>query len=647
MKAFKILAGIILPSLILSVSCQKQESGTAEYPVMPVPFNKVALSDDFWLPRLVINSEVTIPIAFCQSEETGRIRNFEIAGGLAEGSFCSKYGFDDSDVYKIIEGASYSLMIRPDTLLEAYLDSLICKIALAQEDDGYLYTNRTIMGDSALPMAGSRRWEKVSEHSHELYNLGHLYEAAAAHYTATGKKSLLNVAMKSANLVNREFGWGRIERYPGHQEIEMGLVRLYRITRNRKYLDLAKFFLDVRGPGGWEYNQSHLRVTEQSEATGHAVRACYMYSGMADVAALTGDTSYIAAIGRIWEDVVTRKMYVTGGIGQTGSNEGFGAPYDLPNLTAYCETCASIAFVMWNQRMFLLHGDAGYIDVMERTLYNALLSGVSLTGDHFFYPNPLESDGGHQRREWFGCACCPSNICRFMPSIPGYVYAHDMDHIFVNLFIAGETTLETRHGMITLRQENSYPWEGDITIHVEPERTFRLDIWVRIPGWARNEPVPGDLYRFAPVPEEQPVLEVNGEKVTMDMLRGYARISRRWQSGDVISLTLPMPVREVLAHDSVAADRGAFAIQRGPLVYCLEDHDQDGATVMNLAAAGDRQYEIRFSPDMLNGVQTITFEAVEKPGEKGQPDRRIRATAIPYYAWANRGAGGMRVWVPY
>jgi len=406
--------------LIIITSCTNKSFKKAKnsYPIIPILFTDVQLHDNFWLPRILKNTEVTIPIAFKQSEETGRIKNFEIAGGLTQGTFCSKYAFDDSDVFKIMEGAAYSLMIKPNPELEAYLDSLIYKISMAQESDGYIYTNRTILGDSAHEMAGPERWSQVSEHSHELYNVGHMYEAAVAHYEVTGKTSFLDIAIKNADLIDREFGWGKIEKYPGHQEIEIGLVKLYRITGDPRYLDLAKFFLDVRGADGWEYNQAHQKVVDLQEPVGHAVRALYMYSGMADVAALTGDQAFLSAINTIWENIVNKKIYITGGVGQSGGNEGFGPDYELPNLTAYCETCASIANVFWNHRMFLLSGEAKYIDVLERTMYNALLSGVALSGNLFFYPNPLESDSSHKRKEWFGCACCPSNICRFLPSVP-------------------------------------------------------------------------------------------------------------------------------------------------------------------------------------------------------------------------------------
>jgi DUF1680 family protein len=622
-----------------------------DYPITPVPFTDVHLQDNFWLPRILKNTEVTIPIAFKQSEETGRIKNFEIAGGLKKGSFCSLYGFDDSDVFKIIEGASYSLMIKPDPKLEAYLDSLIYKISLAQEDDGYLYTNRTIMGDSALPMAGKKRWENIEEGSHELYNVGHMYEAAVAYYQATGKRKFLDVAIKNANLIDKEFGWGKLEIYPGHQEIEIGLVKLYRVTGEKKYLDLAKFFLDVRGPNGWEYNQANKKVTEQTEAVGHAVRAMYMYSGMADVAALTGDTAYLHAIDRIWENVVTKKMYITGGIGQTGGNEGFGPDYDLPNMSAYCETCASIASVFWNQRMFLLSGEAKYIDVMERTMYNALLSGVSLAGDRFFYPNPLESNGDDQRKAWFGCACCPSNISRFLPSVPGYVYAQKDNEVFVNLYIASETELETTHGKIKLSQQSDYPWKGNIIIEINPDKAIQQKINLRIPGWAVNKPVPGDLYRFYQPDAKKPEIKINGKVVPTEVHHGYVSIDRIWNSGDQVELNLPMPVRKILANEAVVADRGRFTIQRGPIVFCVEDKGNPGGQVRHILTDINGNFTDHFNSQLLRGIMQIGFEGTNvqfmlKGNIMAEKEKR-HLESIPYAYWANRGSGQMLVWIPY
>ncbi len=636
-----LLIFIICIAVLAGCDEESRKSKTIDYPISPISFTRASIHDSFWLPRIKINTEVTIPIAFQQSEETGRIKNFEVAGGLTEGSFCSKYPFDDSDVFKIMEGAAYSLMIYPDEELESYLDTLISKISAAQEEDGYLYTNRTILGDSVHDMAGPERWSQVTEHSHELYNVGHMYEAAVAHYQATGKRSFLDIAIKNADLIHKEFGWGKIEKYPGHQEIEIGLVKLYRETGDNKYLDLAKFFLDVRGPDGWDYNQAHQIVTDQTKPVGHAVRALYMYSGMADVAALKGDTTYINAIQRIWQNVVTKKMYITGGIGQSGGNEGFGNDYELPNKTAYCETCASIANVFWNQRMFLLSGNAQYIDVLERTLYNALLSGVSLTGDLFFYPNPLESNGDHHRKKWFGCACCPSNISRFLPSIPGYIYARKNNKIFVNLFISSETTIDSPDGKIELSQKSNYPWDGQIAINVVPEKEMKKTLCIRIPGWANEDPVPGDLYHYAHPSEKKATIHINGKQLDFEIADGYAIIEREWNKMDKIEVHLPMPVRKVYSHKKVKENEGRFALQRGTVVYCLEGVDQPGLNFDQVVISQSSKFTTRYEAGLLNGVQTIEINLSN--GQQGA----TKMKAIPYCVWANREPGRMMVWMPF
>ena len=402
-----------------------------DYPVQPVPFTAVHLDDVFWAPRIETNRQVTVPFAFQQCELSGRVDNFERAAAVLRGEMLTNkkppgYPFDDTDLYKVIEGASYTLSVHPDPKLDSYVDSLIAKIGAAQEKDGYLYTTRTIDPQKPHPWAGTARWELEKVDSHELYNLGHLYEAAVAHYQATGKRSLLDIALRTADLLTATFGPGKKSIWPGHQITEMGLVKLYRVTGNERYLDLARFLLDQRGPDGDKgagrtYNQSQAKIIEQTEAVGHAVRATYMYSGIADVAALTGDQAYLKAVDTIWQNLVARKLYLTGGIGATGSGEAFGADYEMPNMTAYNETCAAIGNDYWNHRLFLLHADAKYVDVMERTLYNGLISGVSLDGKSFFYPNPLESNGQHARSPWFGVACCPGNITRFMASVPGYL----------------------------------------------------------------------------------------------------------------------------------------------------------------------------------------------------------------------------------
>ncbi|MCH7657598.1 MAG: glycoside hydrolase family 127 protein [Bacteroidetes bacterium] len=617
--------------------CNDQPVNAGDYTIQPVPFTSVKVTDDFWAPRIKRNHEVTIPIAFEQSEKTGRIKNFKIAGGMEKGKFQSNYPFDDSDVFKIIEGASYSLQTFPDPELETYLDTLISYIELAQENDGYIYTYRTIMGDDSHPWIGTKRWEKTHILSHELYNIGHMYEAAVAHYQATGKSRFLDIAIKSADLVARDFGWGKIETYPGHQEIEIGLVKLYRVTGNRKYLELAKFFLDVRGDGE-EYNQAHKKVTEQTVAVGHAVRAAYMYTGMADVAALTNDPGYVNAIDKIWQDIVYKQLYLTGGIGATGGNEGFGEPFNLPNMSAYCETCASIANVFWNYRMFLLHGNAKYYDILERTLYNGLLSGVSLTGDRFFYPNPLESYGQHQRQEWFGCACCPSNVCRFIPSVPGYVYAKTRDRLYVNLYMDNTAKIELDGQIVEVTQQTKYPWDGKVVLTITPDQPSKFKLCLRVPGWAQDEAVPGDLYHYLNNNENEIVLKINGKAKKYSLDDGYIVISRKWGKGDIVELDMPMPVRKVKAHRNIEADRDKVAIQKGPIVFCAEGIDHKNNRVLNLVYDPETTLESEYRSELLNGVQVITGEA--------KSTKRLPLTLIPYHVWANRGSGEMMVWLP-
>jgi len=663
-RARRVVIALALGATVVATSGLRAESRDAglktprDYPVQPVPFTAVHFTDAFWLPRIEVNRAVTIPFAFEKCEETKRIYHFERAAAALRGEALADksppgYPFDDTDVYKVIEGAAYTLSVKPDPKLEAYLDGLIAKIAAAQEKDGYLYTTRTIDPQSPHRWAGDERWVREKVDSHELYNLGHLYEAAVAHYQATGKRTLLDVALRTADLLDRTFGPGKRSIWPGHQITEMGLVKLYRVTGDARYLSLAKFLLDARGPDGTEgagrtYNQSHRKVVEQSEAVGHAVRATYMYSGMADVAALTGEQAYVDAMDRIWGNVVGRKLYLTGGIGSTSSGEAFGIDYELPNLSAYNETCAAIGNDYWNHRLFLLHADARYIDVMERTLYNGLLSGVSLDGKSFFYPNPLESAGQHQRSPWFGVACCPGNMTRFLASLPGYVYARQGDTLYVNLFVASTAEVAMDGGKVKLVQETRYPWDGAVRITVSPERERPLDVRVRIPGWARGEAVPSDLYRFADRSDEEATLRVNGQKVPLTLEKGYARLDRRFKAGDVIELGLPMPVRRVAAHPSVEADQGRVALQRGPLVYAAEWPDNPGGKVRNLLLSDDAPLATEFRPGLLNGVQVITGPAVALAYDaEGKLSRKTQSmTAIPYYAWANRGAGEMLVFLP-
>lgn len=631
-------------------SCTAQKAG--EYPIQPVPFTDVEISDNFWQPRMVTNREVTIPYALQMCEETGRLDNFAVAGGLREGKHQGYY-FNDSDVAKVIEGAAYSLALHPDPELEKYVDGIIDLIAAAQEEDGYLYTARTAQTPDKLPPGGEERWSNI-EDGHELYCSGHMIEGAIAYYLATGKRKLLDVMIKNVGLIDEVFGPDGLQYPPGHQEIEIALGKLYRLTGEQSYLDLAKFFLDARGnPDGHrlygEYSQDHKPVTDQDSAVGHAVRAAYMYSGMADIAALTGDTRYVDAIGRIWNDVVSTKLYITGGIGATGGNEGFSTPYALPNLSAYSETCASIANAMWNHRMFLLHGDARYMDVAERVIYNAFLSGISMEGNRFFYPNRLETFNGEERAPWFPCACCPSNVVRFMPSIPGYIYAHSGSDIYVNLFIGSTGTIRSEAGEIKITQETLYPWEGKVTIRLEPvEGSARYLLNIRLPGWARNEAVPSDLYHFGEMIEDQPVIQVNGEGQVLSVKNGYIRIRRKWQEGDEITLEFPMPVRRILADEKIEDDRGRVALQRGPILYCVEGIDTDTGHARNLILPENADLSTRFRPDLLGGIQVIegTSLAVTwaDDGESLKQEEQL-FTAIPYYAWAHRGKTEMSVWL--
>ena len=653
MKHFIKLTGLLACVFLLISGCTKKTSSIADYPIQPVPFTSVKLTDNFWAPRIKKNATVTIPIAFGYCESTGRVKNFEIAAGLDTGKFQTIYPFDDSDVYKIIEGASYSLQTFPDPKLEAYLDTLIRKIGLAQEPDGYLYTNRTIAekhgGKGLHEWAGKNRWVMDSVLSHELYNLGHLYEAAVAYYQATGKRSLLNIALKSADLVNKDFGWDRVKVYPGHQVIEMGLVKLYRVTGEKKYLDLAKFFLDVRGPKGEAYNQANIKPVDQTEAEGHAVRATYMYSGMADIAAIEKDDAYLNAITKIWEDIVYRKIYLTGGIGATGGNEGFADPYFLPNMSAYCETCASIGDIFTNERLFLLHGETKYIDILEKTLYNSMLSGVSLSADRFFYPNPLESNGQHNRQAWFGCACCPSNVARFIPAIPGYIYAVTDRALYVNLFISNNANFSVGNKKISISQETNFPWDGKVEITMEPESGRKFDLMIRIPDWAMNEAIPGDLYKFTGNNNEPVNLKVNDKDYQIKMKDGYAVISRKWEKGDKVDIDFPMPVRKVIADERIKDDNGKMAFQRGPVIYCAEWPDNDNGNVRNFIIKKDAAVTTEFVPSLLDGTQVIKTTGYQT---KRTPDGRVEmlneepVTLIPYALWNNRGPGQMMVWIP-
>ncbi len=623
-----------------------------DYPIAPVPFSKVDIQDEFWAPKIKTNHEVTIPIAYQQSQKTGRIDNFKIAAGMMDGQFCTEYPFDDTDIYKIIEAASYSIQTYPDMEMEAMMDTLIQYIAEAQEDDGYIYTTRTI-GKNVHQWAGEQRWELVHELSHELYNLGHMFEAAVAHYSATGKRSFLDIAVKSADLIYNEFGEGKIMNYPGHQEVEIGLVKLYRATGEERYLDLAKFFLDVRGKNGVgnpkKYDQSHLPVTQQKEAVGHAVRASYMWTAMADIAAITGDESYMQAIDGLWHNIVDSKYYINGGIGATGSGEAFGDAYELPNMSAYCETCAGVGMSTWNHRMFLMTGDSKYIDVLERTMYNNVIDGVSLSGDRFFYPNPLSSYGQHERSEWFGCACCPPNVARFLPSMPGYIYALDKNKVYVNLYISSESAFDLNGKKLALQQESEFPWDGGVRIEVTDGTNTQADLKLRIPGYVRNRPVPSDLYTYLNDKKQAFDIKLNGKKLSYSIDdKGYVTISRNWNTGDQIEVDFPMEAEVVKAHPEVKENVGKVAVERGPILYCAEWADNPDGKVLSMVVDPATDFKVKKSK-ALNGVYTIEGKARQAArqlnGEISVSKPR-KLTLIPYHVWNNRGPGEMSVWLP-
>ena len=620
------------------------------YPIDPVPFTSVKVTDHFWGQRLKTSREVTIPLAFRKSEETGRIKNFEKAAHPSEDYKVEGFSFDDTDIYKTIEGASYSLQTYPDKRLEKYIDSILAIVATAQEPDGYLYTARTMNPKHPHDWAGKERWVAVENLSHEFYNLGHMIEGAIAHYQATGKRNFLDIAIKYADCVCRAIGNAPEQKrlVPGHQIAEMALVKLYLVTGDRKYLDQAKFFLDARGYTGRKdaYSQAHKPVIEQDEAVGHAVRAVYMYSGMADVAAITGDSSYIKAIDRIWDNIVSKKMYITGGIGARHQGEAFGDNYELPNLSAYCETCAAIGSVYMNYRLFLLHGDAKYFDVLERTLYNGLISGISLDGGSFFYSNPLASDSGYSRKPWFGCACCPSNISRFVPSLPGYVYAVKDRQVYVNLFLSNRAELKVNDKKVVLEQETSYPWKGDIRLKVlQGNQPFGMN--VRIPGWVRGSVLPSDLYAYADHQQPAYRVMVNGQEVEGELHNGYLTINRKWKKNDVVEIHFDMLPRLVKANEKVAADRGRGAVERGPVVYCAEWSDND-FNVHTLLMNRPPELRVVEKPELLYGLNQIVTDAqalsYDKAGKLAVKD--VKLTLIPYYAWAHRGEGDMEVWLP-
>jgi len=649
MKRF--IATSLLAVMTITGFAQDKKQQSHGYPIDPVPFTSVKVTDAFWGQRLQASRETTIPLAFSKCEETGRYENFVKAANPSDSYEVGGLAFDDTDVYKTIEGASYLLQTYPDPKLEAYIDSVLVIVEAAQEPDGYLYTSRTMNPKHPHEWAGTKRWELVEDLSHEFYNLGHMVEGAIAHYQATGKRNFLDIAIKYADCVCREIGEGegQVVRVPGHQIAEMALAKLYLVTGEQKYLDQAKFFLDKRGytTRTDEYSQAHKPVLEQDEAVGHAVRAAYMYAGMADVAALTGDQGYIDAIDAIWDNIVTKKLYITGGIGATSNGEAFGKNYELPNMSAYCETCAAIGNVYVNHRLFLLHGESKYYDVLERTLYNGLISGVSLDGGGFFYPNPLESIGQHQRQPWFGCACCPSNICRFIPSLPGYVYATKGSDVYVNLFMSNTSNLTVNGKKVQLSQETRYPWNGDIAITVDNNKAKTWTMKIRVPGWVRGQVVPSNLYEYTDGKRLGYCISVNGEKVEGELQNGYFCINRQWKKGDVVRVHFDMEPRTVKANYKVEADRGRISVERGPIVYCAEWPDND-FDVLSVLMNREPKFEVVERPDLLYGLNQLTTDAqtlnYDDNGRLVAED--VKLTLIPYYAWCHRGSGSMAVWLP-
>ena len=616
MKQYLLLAA----SAFLLQGCQTSKEDIKEQPlkmIEQIDFPHVKINDNFWSPRLSKHVSATLPVCIDQIEnQTGRIRNFENAA-KGEGEHSGIF-FDDSDVYKALEGMAYSLINNPDPELEKKADEWIDKFAAAQQPDGYINTFYTLTGLD-------KRWTNMDKH--EMYCAGHMIEAGVAYYQATGKRKLLDVCIRMTDHMMSQFGPGKRHWVPGHEEIELALVKLYQTTQEQKYLDFAYWLLEERGhghgtmgdEGKWDpvYYQDIVPVRQLTDISGHAVRCMYLYCGMADVAALKNDTGYIAAMDRLWDDVVHRNMYITGGIGSSRDNEGFTEDYDLPNLDAYCETCASVGMVLWNQRMNQLTGDSKYIDVLERSLYNGALAGISLGGDRFFYVNPLESKGDHHRQEWYGCACCPSQLSRFLPSIGNYIYASSDDALWVNLYIGNTGQIRIGETDILLTQETDYPWDGSVKLTISTSQPLEKEIRLRIPDWCKTYD-----------------LSINGKRINMPKEKGYAVI-KDWKSQDVIALDMDMPVEIVAADPHVKENFDKRAIQRGPLVYCMEEIDNP-EYFDQIQLSPSTTFQTAFVSDILNGIKTIKTNG-----------RAQSATFIPYYAWDNRKAGKMRVWIPY
>lgn len=631
-------------------------SAKLDYPIAAVPFTSVRIQAGFWAERQLTNATKTLAHLLDQNEKTGRNENFKAAVGVP-GAIYDGYFFNDSDVYKSIEAIGFSLSIRKDPALERRTDAVIDLIAAAQEPSGYLHTSTQALKRGQKTPGPSEPWHEDGG-EHETYNMGHLYEGAVAYYQATGKRKLLDVALRSADLICKTFGPGGTAKHPsGHEEIEIGLVKLYRLTGTQRYLDTAKLFLERRGHKEGrkflfgDYSQDHKPVREQTEAVGHAVRAAYLYAGIADVGALTADKGYLAALDNLWNSAVGKKSYITGAIGATGAGEAFGAEYELPNLTAYAETCSSIAFMMWNHRMFLLHGDAKYMDMFEQTLYNAFLSGYAQDGCHFFYPNPLQSRGA-TRPEWFGCACCPPNVARFLASLGGYAYAMKAEKtptLYATMFMEGRATMKVAGENVTISSKTSYPWDGKMVWTFQSSKPVKFDFAIRRPGWSRGEAHPMNLYTFAGADINALSLDAGNKKVD-ESNAGFIRLSGTWKSGDKVVLNLNMRPIMVQSDANVAANHDRIAVQRGPVIYCAEFADQPDKKVLNLVANPSAEISLKKRTGIYGQVPVLEMTMRRAVRDaKGNPEvsrEKVKATLSPYFMWANRGPGEMTVWLP-
>jgi DUF1680 family protein len=618
--------------------------------VNPVIFSKVTITDEFWKPKIDKVATKTLQACIYQTEEkTGRIRNFEkVARGKNEkheGVF-----YDDSDVFKAIEAMAYAIKTNGSKELEKKADEWIDKIAAAQQPDGYLNTFYSLTGID-------KRWQDMS--MHEDYCGGHMIEAAVAYFDATGKRKFLEVAIRWANHFNDVFGPGKRDWVTGHQELELAMVKLYKSTNNKSYLNAADWLLSERGKGlgkgytwtDWKdtgYVQDLVPVKEQKEITGHAVRAMYLYTGAADVATYTGDQEYMKAMRRVWEDVVFRNMYITGGIGSAGSNEGFTKDFDLPNEQAYCETCASVGMVFWNQRMNNLTGNAEYIDVLERSLYNGALDGLSLSGDRFFYGNPLASLGKQSRKEWFGTACCPSNIARLIASLGNFIYGYANNKIFINLFVGSQTSFTLPKGDIQLNLQTNYPWNGDVKCTLSMKKNMKSSIAFRIPGWSKGIPAPGELYAFSDKNAEKPVMLINNVEVAFTEVDGYAVIEREWKNNDVVEYKIPMSIKKVVARNELKYNNERMALQRGPLVYCVEGADNNNKT-WNILSPADANFKAEDFNILDEKIVSLVADlpVIEIANDQlSAKTTKQKVRAIPYYTWCNRGSNSMQIWLP-